>query len=339
MNPQASDQLPPQMSTLAPMVDDLYYFIYYFSLISFVLIVGVMCFYVWKYRRRPGVKAQPTGHNNVLEVAWTVAPVFLLVYLFVQGWQGYLFGAIAPSNSVEIRVTAKQWAWDFTHLPSGAQDSNTLTVPVNEPVRLTLASQDVLHSFFVPAFRVKRDAVPGMFTSLWFEATHTTEEGEPLTVFCTEYCGATAGISAENSVARQTNHSTMLADLHIVSREAYDEYIDSRDRPPPGCEGAEDPQACWGEQLSQQMGCMGCHNSDGSQTVAPTWRGLWGNERTFADGTARAADENYIAQSIREPRSEVVQGYENVIMPPADPSPGRLAALTAYIRSLATEGQ
>lgn len=340
MNPQASEQLPPQMSTLAPQVDSLYYFIYYISVISFVLIVGTMVFYVIKYRRKPGVKAQPTGHNNVLEVAWTVAPVFLLVYLFHAGWQGYIFGAVAPSNSLEIHVTGKQWTWDFTHMPSGAQESNALTVPVNQPVRMTMSSADVLHSFFVPAFRVKRDVVPGMFTTLWFEATHTTPDDEPLTLFCAEYCGATAGITAENSVARNTNHSTMLASLRVTSREAYDAHVASLDGPPAECASAADPMACWGEKLSVEMGCMGCHNTTGATGgVAPTWRGLFGNSRSFTDGTTREADENYIIQSVLEPQSQVVQGFTTANMPVYNPTENRRLALVAYIRSLATEGQ
>ena len=340
MNPQASEQLPPQMSTLAPQVDSLYYFIYYISVISFVLIVGVMVAYVIKYRRKPGVKAQPTGHNNVLEVAWTVAPVFLLVYLFHAGWQGYVFGAVSPSNPLEIHVTGKQWTWDFTHMPSGAQESNALTVPVNEPVRLTMSSADVLHSFFVPAFRVKRDVVPGMYTTLWFEATHTTDEAEPLTIFCAEYCGATAGISAEQSVARNTNHSSMLAELRVTTRETYDAHVAQLDGPPGECVAETDPMACWGERLATEMGCMGCHNTTGAAGgVAPTWRGLWGSNRAFTDGTTREADANYIMQSILEPQSQIVQGFSTANMPVYAPTENRKLALVAFIRSLATEGQ
>jgi heme/copper-type cytochrome/quinol oxidase subunit 2 len=126
---------------------------------------------------------------------------------------------------IEIRVTGKQWTWDFTHMPSGVQESNSLTVPVHQPVRLIMSSADVLHSFFVPAFRVKRDVVPGMYTTLWFEATHVTGEDEPLTIFCAEYCGAPVGISAENSVARSTNHSSMLATLRVTTREGYAQHL------------------------------------------------------------------------------------------------------------------
>jgi cytochrome c oxidase subunit 2 len=345
--PQASEQLPPQMSTLAPSVDSLFYFIYYVSLISFVLICGVMVYYVIKYRRRPGVKAQPTGHNNVLEVAWTVAPVFLLVYLFHAGWQGYVFGAVAPSNSLEIHVTGKQWTWDFTHMPSGAQESNTLTVPVNEPVRMTMSSTDVLHSFFVPAFRVKRDVVPGMFTTLWFEATHTTDADEPLTVFCAEYCGSPSGnnadgsprVTAASSVAANSNHSSMLASLHVTTRDAYDRHVAQLDGPPEACVGEEDPMACWGELLATEMGCLGCHNTTGAAGIAPTWLGLWGSSRPFTDGSSREADANYIIDSMVDPRSQVVEGFATVNMPNYDPTENRKLAVVAFIRSLATEGQ
>ncbi|MCB9628390.1 MAG: cytochrome c oxidase subunit II [Sandaracinaceae bacterium] len=339
MNPQASDQLPPQMSTLAPQVDALYYLLYDVSLAAVAAIIGAMVFFVVQYRRRPGVAAQLTGHNNALEVAWTVAPVFLLAYLFHAGWQGYVFGAVAPSNALEIHVTGKQWTWDFTHMPSGAQESNSLTVPVHQPVRLIMSSADVLHSFFVPAFRVKRDVVPGMYTTLWFEATHVTPEEEPLTIFCAEYCGAPAGISAENSVARSTNHSTMLATLRVTTREGYAQHLGVEDGSHgiPDCVAEPDPMACWGERLSREMGCMGCHNTDGSESVGPTWRGLWGSTRTFVDGTTRVADEHYLTQSIVAPQSQVVQGFTRANMPVYAPTENRRLALIAYIRSLAVD--
>ncbi|MDH5493024.1 MAG: cytochrome c oxidase subunit II, partial [Myxococcales bacterium] len=171
-------QLPPQLSTLAPEVDGMYYAIFWWSVILFVLIVGAMLFFVVKYRRRPGHEARPTGHSTLIEVLWTFAPLLLLAYFFHRGFTGYMDGVVAPANAIDIRARAMQWNWEFTH-QGEVRQMNELTIPVGQPVRMIMSSSDVLHAFFIPEFRVKKDVVPGMFTTLWFEATETTEE--PLT--------------------------------------------------------------------------------------------------------------------------------------------------------------
>src|SRR5262249_2334754 len=156
MNGEATVQLPAQMSTVAPHVDWLYYFLYWMSVAFFVAIVGTALYFVYKYRRRPGVKAAPTGHNNVLEVTWTFAPLILVVFLFHAGFKGYVQMRVAPANSMEIQVRAYQWAWEFRY-PNGSVSLNELHVPVNQPVRMVMTSDDVIHSFYVPAFRIKQD--------------------------------------------------------------------------------------------------------------------------------------------------------------------------------------
>ena len=378
--PGQTIQLPPQLSTIAPEIDAMYYFIYWVSVAFFVAIVGAMLFFMWKYRRRPGHKAQPTGHNTVLEVGWTFAPVILLVILFHQGFVGYMHGAVAPGDSLQIGVKAKQWAWDFVYPGGVAGTPNTLVVPEGEPVELTMSATDVLHSFFIPTMRVKRDVVPGMYTTLWFEPTmqspetvcqsdldcphgmhcglamelpeglgfreslHKTDEelaaiggathGQrycAVTVFCAEYCGAAKG--ATNN--RNSNHSTMLADLHIVSREEYDRYVQLKRleslRPPPQCANEEDPMVCWGEILRQEQGCANCHSVDGSPAAGPTWKGLWGATRNFSNSDPCDADLNYIRQSILQPQSQIVEGFGN--MPPYSLEDPQIEALAAYIRS------
>lgn len=180
MNPESTYQLPAALSTNAGDVDFTYYVIYWVSVLFFVGIVGAMVYFVWKYRRRPGVKAKPTGHNDILEIFWTAAPLILLACFFYLGFSGYLRGVIAPAGAHEVRATAKRWSWEFRHMPKGASEAHQLVVPAGEPVKLILSSVDVLHSFFVPAFRVKRDAVPGMYSSLWFETPYKTRaEGSP----------------------------------------------------------------------------------------------------------------------------------------------------------------
>ena len=147
------------MSTVAGDVDWLYYFIYWLSVVLFVAIVGAMVYFAWKYRERKGHKAEPTGHNLPLELAWTVAPIFILVFLFHKGFEGYMDMTVPPANAMEVRVNAKQWGWEFVY-PNGGAD-NELHVPVHKPVKLVMASSDVIHSLFVPALRIKRDVVPG----------------------------------------------------------------------------------------------------------------------------------------------------------------------------------
>jgi len=172
MNTEPTVQLPGQWSTVAPHVDWVFYFIYWMSVILFVGIIGTALYFVWKYQRKPGVQAEPTGHNLPLEVGWTVAPVIFLVLLFHWGFQGYVQMTVPPANAMEIRVRARKWSWDFEY-PNGAHVVNELHAPVGRPVKLIISSEDVLHSFFVPAFRVKRDAVPGMYGTMWFQATTT----------------------------------------------------------------------------------------------------------------------------------------------------------------------
>ncbi len=402
MNPEGTLQLPPQMSTIAPDVDWMYYFVYWVSVAFFVAIVGAMLYFMWRYRRRPGQKAKPTGHSTALEIAWTFLPVILLVYLFHEGFSGYVKGIIPPDDAIDIRVRAMQWNWEFEHRNGVIDEMNMMRVPVNTPVRLIMSSSDVLHSFFVPSLRVKRDVVPGMYSTLWFEATTLTkpmcqsdadcnetrvgggfescienrcvsncdsdldcartsgvalgvdwgaayamnsyscsshQEGERgecvLPVFCTEYCGAPVGI--DRSAERNSNHATMMADLHVVTMEEYEKFIEEGPPPPPECAGEADC-AAWGEALYNSSGCIACHAVDGvRQQPAPNWKGLLGSNRAFVEGEDREADLNYITQSIREPQSQIVEGYNNVNMPPYRLSDRQIQAIVAYMRSLDEE--
>lgn len=350
--PQGTLQLPPQLSTIAPEVDHMYYVIYWISVVFFVAIVGATIYFSMKYRRRPGHSSKPPGHATALEIAWTVAPLFLLVWLFHAGFTTYLHGTVAPQNAHDIRTRAMQWNWEFEHEGGVIDDLNILKIPVGEPVRIIMSSSDVLHSFFIPAFRVKRDAVPGMYTTLWFEATELTgskacetdadcgaahmmcgRQGEcVLPLFCTEYCGAPQGIT--DSAGRNTNHSTMLADVRVVTGEEYRRFIAEGPPPPAECEGSENQPACWGEKLYTSNGCNACHSVDGSAAPGPTWAGLWGRAGAFVDGGNYNADENYIRESILQPQAHIVAGYANVNMPPYRLSDRQIDAIIAYMQTL-----
>ncbi|MCA9583012.1 MAG: c-type cytochrome [Myxococcales bacterium] len=167
-------QLPESRSTGAKDVDFAFAANYWISFVFFVAIVGTMLVFVYKYRRSRGAVAEPTGHHTKLEIFWTFAPVLLLAWLFYIGFDGYMKSSVAPANPTEVRVTAKRWSWEFKHMPSGASEPHQLVVPAGKPVQLVMSSVDVIHSFFVPNFRVKRDVVPGMYTTIWFETDRPT---------------------------------------------------------------------------------------------------------------------------------------------------------------------
>jgi len=321
--PEGTLQLPPQQSTLARDVDELYYFIFWSSVVFFVAVTVTMLYFVFRYRRRRGVEAQPTGHATKLEVFWTVSPLVFLFVLFQWGFSGYVDSAIAPADAIQIRARGSQWQWEFEY-PNGMTAMNELTVPVDQPVKLTLSSSDVLHAFFVPAFRVKRDAVPGMYTTLWFEAT---ELGD-VQVFCAEYCGAPPG-------AQGAGHSAMLATIHVVTQQEYDDFLAGGPGPPADCQAQENINVCWGQQLYRTSGCAACHNIDGiAQAPAPNFRGLFGRTEQLADGSSIHVDENYLRESVLQPQAKVVQGYANVVMPPFRLSDNQIDAVIAYIQSL-----
>lgn len=393
--PEGTVQLPPQWSTIAPEVDWMYYFIYWLSVAFTVAIFGAMIYFAWKYRRREGHKAVPTGHNFGLEIFWTFTPLLLLVFLFHEGFEGYIEGAIPPEDSIEVRVRAMQWNWEFEHEGGVLDTYNELKVPVNKPVHMIMSSNDVLHAFFIPHMRVKRDIVPGMFSTLWFESTHPTgrvtgctndeqcESGEAcyygncvatcevdadceesmgqgsfcggrmedttrtcaLPVFCAEYCGAGEGITRSalrdpDGSGRNTNHSTMMAELRIISQEAYDGFLAVGPPCPSECANAEgacetdEEKACWGESLYTSSGCNACHSTDGSAGPAPTWQGLFGNARTFMEGEGVTADEEYIRQSILQPQARIVSGFSNVAMPAYRLSDNQINAIIAYMQTL-----
>ena len=342
--PAPTTQLPPQMSTFAADYDKLFYEIYWISVISFVLIVAFMTAYVWMYRRRPGHQAQVAGHNTALEILWTFSPLIVLGYLFVEGFRGYMIMQLPPPDALEIRVTASQWKWEFMH-PNGFVETNTVTLPANRPVRMVMSSTDVLHSFYIPEFRVKRDVVPGMFTTMWFQPTHETGE-QPVTLFCAEYCGAPRGIHNPPRGQRQpgeqidnqnTNHSTMLAAVNIVPAERYEPWVEEAYvaslRPPATCQSEANPMACWGQQLYTQN-CRSCHSVESGVRVAgPSWFGLFGSTRQFEGGTSTVADENYIRESMLQPNARVALGFP-AIMSVQNMPQAKIDAIIAYMKTL-----
>ncbi len=303
--------MPDQMSTFASNVDGLFYFILILCVIFFTLIVGAMVYFVVKFRRRTDQDETPLiKGNHTIEIIWSVIPGILLIAIFTWGFVDWMKLGTVPPNALDVRVEGYKWAWSFVY-PEGIV-SGELVVPVGKPVKLTMSSKDVLHSFYVAEFRIKRDVLPGRYTVQWFEATDTGEHW----VQCTEYCG--------------TSHSKMIAKVKVVSQEEYDEWISTG-----GGMGDDVPLADLGKMLYEQRGCVACHSLDGSKVVGPTFKGLYGVERKFTDGTSAVADDNYLKTAILAPNDTVVEGFSPV-MPSfqGQLNDRQISALIEFIKSV-----
>lgn len=303
--------MPPQVSTVAESVDWLFNFILAISVFFFLLIVVVMVIFVIKYRHREGheAEASPT-HNLALEITWTSIPVVLVIVIFVFGFKGFLDMSTPPANAYEILVEGQKWNWSFTY-PNGYVDAD-LHVPVDRPIRLVMSSQDVIHSLYIPSFRIKRDVVPGRYAKVWFEAT---EPGE-YDLFCAEYCG--------------TSHSDMIAHVIVHPVGEFETWLEKASN---FLETMTPMDA--GRKLFQVRGCQQCHSVDGSAKTGPSLLGVFGHEQALADGSSVVADENYIRESVLEPQAKVVAGFDPV-MPTYQ---GRLSdpeimAIIEYLKSL-----
>ncbi len=285
----ASRFMPPQGSEIAANVDSLYAFLLIVSFISCVLVIGGLIYFAIKYRRKhEGEKTPYIAHNTTLEFLWSFIPFVIFMVAFAWGWLVYYQLRSVPENGLEISVLGQKWNWTFTY-KSGRASSGEFYVPVDQPVRLVLGSADVLHSFFLPAFRTKQDAVPGRYTQLWFKPQR---EGS-YQVFCTEYCG--------------DQHSSMAAIMHVVSREKYEDWL-SND-PYKGL-----PLADIGQKVHTAR-CIACHNVTDVKGIGPSFKGLWGRQETMDDGQQYLVDENYTRESILNPNAKIVAGYPKGVMP------------------------
>ena len=278
--------LPPQSSTIAPTVDWIFNFILGVSAFFFVLIVVLMAVFVIRYRRRPGVVQKPApSHNTTLEIIWTVIPLLIVVFMFYEGFTTYMDIRTPPRLAYDVRVTAQKWNWSFEY-PNGWVDNN-LHVPAGQPVRLTLSSKDVIHSLFIPDFRVKMDVVPGRYNTTWFEAPQPGNHG----LYCAAYCG--------------TNHAEMLARVIVHPAEEFPRWL---------AEAANVvkrlPPAEAGKWLYEHKGCAQCHSLDGKPGIGPSFKGIYGHPVALSDGTSVMVDDNYIRESILEPQAKIVAGFQ-----------------------------
>ena len=306
--------LPEAASTEAQRVDTLFYFM--LALCGFVAagVVVLVVFFAVKYRRRTESQlALPSKAPRWVELTWTILPLFIFVGIFVWGARVYFALARPPKTAVEINVVAKQWMWKFQH-PEGQREINELHVPVGQPVKLTLASEDVIHSFYVPAFRIHQDVLPVSpghpYRTVWFEATKTGS----FHLFCSQYCG--------------TQHSGMVGEIVVMSPSDYQRWLAS---------GGEGSLASVGQKLFRQLACNECHSGT-AEARAPALDGLYGSTVALQDGTTVPADESYIRESILDPRAQVVAGFQP-IMPTfqGQLDEEQVLELIAYIKSLGPE--
>ena len=299
---------PPSASSISQGVDELYYLLTGVTLFFTVLIFSIIFYFMVKYRRRSDKEVPPETHTSMfLELAWTIIPSLICVVLFVWASELYVRNSRPPASSTEIFVTGKQWMWHIQH-PEGPREINELHVPVGAPVKLTMTSQDVIHDFYIPAFRVKKDVLPGRYTQLWFEPTQTGV----FHLFCAQYCGA--------------NHSQMIGWVYVMTPADYAAWLAAGEK--------TESMAQQGEQLYTRIGCATCHVPQGNGR-APSLVGIYGKPEKLASGETRIVDESLMRQAILTPNSVLLPGYAP-IMPTfqGQVNEEQVLQLIAYLKSL-----
>ncbi len=306
--------------------DDTFFFILGISLTLLALNTGVMIYFVIRYSRKRHPQAEEIRENTALEIIWTVIPTILVLAIFYVGWKGFVYMRTAPPDAMIVHVTARQWSWTFDY--ENGKETNVLKVPIQKPIKLILTSADVLHSLYIPAYRIKEDCVPGRETHLWF----LPDELGSYDLFCTEYCGV--------------GHSAMITKVEVMSEKDFDGWYRGKTKAPRSetVKGVKTPaaheaaEAADGVRLIQVKGCIACHTTDGTPKIGPTFKGVFGRKETVVrDGKEReiVVDESFIKQSILQPELDRVKGF-----PPIMPSQkgvlsdAEVDAITDYLKAL-----
>ncbi|MBI5374982.1 MAG: cytochrome c oxidase subunit II [Candidatus Schekmanbacteria bacterium] len=274
-------------SSSAVKVDNVFMYILGIDFLLLFAVTVVMIYFVIRYNRKRNPVASDVADNPTLEVVWTVIPLVLVLSMFFYGWMEFKAIRLVPPDAMPVKVSARMWSWQFTY--ENGKQSDELNVPVGKPVKLLLSSEDVIHSFYVPAFRVKEDAVPGMQTYVWFQP----DRQGTYSIMCAEYCGQ--------------RHSYMMSKVNVMSQKEFEEWNEGESK------GAQ-----MGKDIVNTKGCTGCHSIDGSVIVGPSFKGLYNSKVVVVTaGKERevAADKEYLIKSILEPNADIVKGFQP-IMPP-----------------------
>jgi cytochrome c oxidase subunit II len=260
------------------------------SVFFLIGITAVMIYFVFRYSRKKNPKATNIEGNNTLEIVWTAIPLILVLIMFYFGWVGFRPMRHVPEGAIQVKAIGQMWSWSFEY--ENGKKSGELIVPLNKPVKLNLFSRDVIHSLYIPAFRIKEDVVPGKNNYLWFTAQ---QEGE-YDIFCAEMCG--------------DRHSYMLSKVKVMPEDEYNSWLSQSDIP-----AGEHP----GLTIMKQNACISCHSRDGSKIVGPTFKGLFGRKEIVVENGVEKevnVDEDYIKRSIYEPNAQVVKGFNQGLMTP-----------------------
>lgn len=290
-------------------IDPVFMFIFGACLVLLLGITIAVVVFVLRYHRSRAPQPTSQADGNLwLEIVWIVLPTLLVLAMFWYGWSGYLSLRTVPDGAMEVTATARMWSWSFSY-PNGTT-SPKLYVPVGRPIRVNLVSTDVIHGFFLPAFRVKRDVVPGMKNHAWFVATKPGSYD----LFCSQYCG--------------TNHSAMITTVEALPEAEFALWLAQGEG-----EGDEEQD---GHEVLEKYGCLGCHSEDGTPRIGPTFKGIRGRSVTvITNGTERTitADDAYLRRSLLEPGADVVKGFPPV-MPPFSLTDEELSAVLEYLEEL-----
>ncbi len=291
---------------MAGRVDALYIFLLIVCGMMTLLVFAFVVFFAARFRHRPGVLAEQIEGSTPLEITWSTIPFLVFMVIFAWGAVVYFQERTPPTDSTEVYVVAKQWMWKLEHA-EGQREINELHVPVGRDVKLIMTSQDVIHSFFIPAFRIKQDVLPGRYTVEWFRAT----KPGVYHLFCAEYCG--------------TQHSGMVGDIVVQEPAQYEAWMNG---------GSTGPLSATGEKVFSELGCATCHRND-TQGRGPNLQGVFGKPVQLEDGRTITADENYLRECILDPGAKRVKGFQP-IMPTFRGlvSEEQVNALVAYIKSI-----